>query len=260
MDIKEYINTPVEIEKQLLSFFNRNQNITIFDIGACDGSDSIKYANLFPKSRILSFEPLPSNIDVFKEHLEEGKETNIEIVQVALSNQKGEAEFHVSSGCPDGRQDDNWDYGNKSSSLLMPESNNIKKYFNWLKFETKLNVKTTTIEEICREYRIDKIDFIHLDVQGAELMVLEGAGDLIENINIIWLEVEKICLYKGQPLMEQVSNFMSSKGFYKAYECSNEIDGDRLYVNNKYKKQSMLCKLIMKTEGFKKWVDRIKIF
>jgi hypothetical protein len=74
------------------------------------------------------------------------------------------------------------------------------------------------------------------------------------------MEVEKIYLYKGQPLMEQVSNFMDSNGFYKAYECLNEIDGDRLYVNNKCKKQSLLYKLITKTEDFKKWVRHIKTF
>lgn len=42
------------------------------------------------------------------------------------------------------------------------------------------------------ENKIDEVDFIHVDVQGAELKVLMGAKDYIIKIKATWLEVADI--------------------------------------------------------------------
>jgi hypothetical protein len=65
-----YLSTPIEIEKELLSFFEKNYSLIIFDIGSCDGLDSIKYKKLFVNAKIYAFEPLLKNITlVKKKHL-----------------------------------------------------------------------------------------------------------------------------------------------------------------------------------------------
>ena len=44
---ESYINSPVEIENELLHFFNKKEPLIIFDIGACEAEDSIRYSDLF---------------------------------------------------------------------------------------------------------------------------------------------------------------------------------------------------------------------
>lgn len=73
-----------------------------------------------------------------------------------------------------------------------------------------------------------------MDVQGAELLVLEGAGNFISNIKAIWLEVSKIEYYKGQPLESDIKNFMSKNGFVLVKDFKNSDQGDQLYVSKKY--------------------------
>lgn len=69
-----------------------------------------------------------------------------------------------------------------------------------------------------------------MDVQGAELMVLEGASDFISSIKVIWLEVSKVDLYQNQPLVEDVKKFMAInnfvliKDFLKQLQCDHFLN------------------------------------
>ena len=56
-------------------------------------------------------------------------------------------------------------------------------------------------------------DYAKLDVQGAELMVLEnGMGKLAEAV-VVEIEVEFVEIYRGQPLFGDIESFMRKKGF-----------------------------------------------
>lgn len=231
MNIDDYIKQPIEIKKELLKFFNPKDELIIFDIGACEGEDSIRYSNLFPNSKVFAFEPLPDNYRKIQENIKRYKKTNIFPYKEALSDEVGNATFYVSSGKPDGiNQDENWDYGNKSSSLLEPTTK-LKQIHNWLKFEDQISVQANTIVNFAKTNNLNYIDFMHIDVQGAELMVLEGAKEYHSKIKIIWLEVENLELYKQQPLKRQIEHYMKQNGFYKLKDTVNKIAGDQLYIN-----------------------------
>lgn len=228
---EQYLKAEIQIKKELLSFFKTDSELTIFDIGCCEGLDTIKYSRLFPNSKIYCFEPIPSNFELIKTNLESSNIKNANPFQIALSDKIGQAEFHLSSGEPEGKETEDWRFGNKSSSLLPPKK--TKEVVPWLKFENTINIPTDTIFNFCRKNNLDRIDFIHMDVQGAELMVLKGAEDLLSRIGMIWLEVEAIELYDGQPLKSEVEKFMQKNGFSKWEDTVNNIAGDQLYVNQK---------------------------
>lgn len=229
---QQYIKKKNLISKQLGIFFNPKNNIIIFDIGACEGLDSIKYSLQFPNSKIYSFEPLKGNIEIIKKNLVEYKIKNVNIVDKALSNKVSKEFFYVSSASAEKNEPD-WNYGNKSSSLYEPNKELIQKHYKWLQFKKKIEVETTTIYEFCINKNIQTIDFIHMDVQGAELNVLDGAKKILNNILLIWLEVENIELYKNQPLKKEIENFMHQWGFKKLVDTVNYISGDQLYINKK---------------------------
>ena len=227
---EEYLNSPFEIQNELNSFFKLNNVKTILDIGACDGLDSIKYAKLYPFSKVYSFEPLLKNFKLIERNLRKYNINNVYPVNLALSTEKGNATFYVSSGRPQ-EIDKNieWDFGNKSSSLLEP--NKTVEVHPWLKFDEQIIVKTDTVKNKMVEFEVETIDFIHMDVQGAELMVLKGTSDYISKIKMIWLEVENIELYKKQPLTADVEFFLKSNNFVKIKDTVNHIAGDQLWVN-----------------------------
>jgi FkbM family methyltransferase len=204
----------------------------IFDIGSCEGEDSIRYARLFPSARIWAIEPLPSNVDLIRANLARYGVDQVEVVAVALSDSVGHAIFHVSSGRPDGAPPDaGWDFGNKSSSLLPP-SGHLTAH-PWVHFDEAIEVETDRLDALAGRSGLTAIDYIHMDVQGAELRVLNGAGTLLDSIGVIWMEVEAVPLYRDQPLKPEIERFMKSRGFEKRLDTVGAVSGDQLYVNTR---------------------------
>jgi FkbM family methyltransferase len=216
------------VEKVLLHYFKSTDALTIFDIGSCDGQDAIRYSFLFPKSSVHSFEPIPDNIKSIQANLERARVMNVRVHALAMSNASGTAMMQVSSGTPDPTKT----HTSQSSSLLAPDKH--LEIYPWCKFDDELEVKTDTIKHFCQTNSISSVDFIHLDVQGAELMVLEGAGDLISGIKCIWLEVESVSLYKNQPLRKEVESFMHAHNFVLAKFRIGGFSGDQFYVQKDF--------------------------
>jgi FkbM family methyltransferase len=230
-DRNQFIHQPVEIEKELRLLFPDGSDLVIFDIGACEAEDSIRYSRFFPKSVIYSFEPLPQNVERAKKNLGNYSVQNVHLINKALSDKKGWSDFFVSSGQP-ADADEDWDFGNKSSSLLYPGK--AIEVTGFIKFNENIKVETTTLDSFCNENRIKKIDFIHMDVQGAEMMVLKGASNSLKFIKSIWLEVSTVHLYKEQALAEDIDLFMQRNNFIMVKDCLYGISGDRLYVSKHF--------------------------
>ena len=57
------------------------------------------------------------------------------------------------------------------------------------------------------------IDFLKIDVQGAELDVLRGAQRHLKDTAVIQVEAELVPMYEGQPLFADVDTFLRSQGF-----------------------------------------------
>ena len=227
-DRDKYIEAPHELEGELKIIFDSITPKIIFEIGACEGEDSVKYSRMFPGSDIYSFEPLPDNIDRLRDNLRKYHVSNVKNFQLALSDKIGETEFYVSSSTFS-KPEQNWDYGNKSSSLMPPKEH--LEIVDFIKFDKRIEVATTTLAEFCMVNGIRKIDYIHLDVQGAELLVLKGSQDFIKYVGAIWLEVSRKELYAKQPLYDEVVQFMTLNNFFLVKDTVNEITGDQLYLN-----------------------------
>ena len=68
-------------------------------------------------------------------------------------------------------------------------------------------------------YRLDDIeecpkpDFVKLDVQGAELLILENGREKISDAVVVETEVEFVEVYRGQPLFGELQMFMRDQGY-----------------------------------------------
>lgn len=233
MNLEKYLNDPLPIEKEL-KYYLQNKKIVIFDVGCCEGEDTIRYSNLFPESIIYSFEPHPDNFKKTIFNLEKYRVKNSKVFNFALSNLNSSIDFYLSEGHPpDLPSTGEWNYGNKSSSIFPPKE--LHEKYEWLRLKNKIKVDSITIDKFCEENNIKNIDLLHLDVQGAEILVLEGSKNMIDEIGLIWLEAEIVELYENQPLKDNVVDFLASN-FEKVKEIDNYLSCDMLFINKKLKK------------------------
>lgn len=233
-----YILSDSAITKDLKKLFNTTENLNILDIGGCEGEESIRYSRLFPRASIFVFEPLPQNQDLIRINIQKYSAENVRLLPIALSDRDGVEKFYVSSGQPEEKTKEmDWDFGNKSSSLLPPDKHT--EIVPWIKFNNVMEVDTKTLDRVMEELNISEVDFVHMDVQGAELKVLSGANMGLRRIKAIWLEVSDVTLYKDQPRRVDIEKFMKTNGFYLVKTSMHGGIGDQMYLNKSYFKRTL---------------------
>ena len=102
------------------------------------------------------------------------------------------------------------------SSLYPPNEPYLNRFMGLLDLvatDYTVDLETTTLNAFCQAEGIEAIDFLQIDVQGADLNVLKGASDLLKTTLAIQIEVEFSPLYQGQPLFADVDTYLRSRDF-----------------------------------------------
>jgi hypothetical protein len=103
-------------------------------------------------------------------------------------------------------------YVNETVSSALPETEKDHQEY--------IEIPMYTVDEVLKRKDIIKADFIKLDVQGFELEVLKGASKTLESAEVVLMEVSLIEINKGAPLINEVMQFMVSRGFICYDICS----------------------------------------
>jgi FkbM family methyltransferase len=191
----------ITINERINKFYIRQflpDNAIIVDAGAHHGYDSIDWAKILPKSKIYAFEPIPHVFEILKQYTQFYKQ--ITCLPFALSDTNGMAEMYVSSGGSDG-----------SSSLLKPKDHLVD--HPELTFDEKCTVQTFTLDEWAKNNNLRKIDFMWLDMQGAELLMLKQSTQILPTIHAIHMEVSTKETYENVPQYAEVADWMKTNGF-----------------------------------------------
>jgi FkbM family methyltransferase len=211
---------PLENFNELVSTFGADGPKRIADIGACDGLSSIKYCMTFLKAIVTAFEPREDNYKEMEDNIKEyGMAGRIITRRTALGDhEEKNAKFYRSYGQAEQVKDT--DTGKWSSSLLRPKEH-LKEH-TWCHFK----------EDVCDVTNLDSLklgpfDFIHIDVQGAELKVLNGAQEELKQVEAIWMEVANIELYEGQPTRRELLDWLGLRRFKLIKDtCCDKKYGD----------------------------------
>ena len=97
----------------------------------------------------------------------------------------------------------------------------------------KLHLKSVTIDTFFERNALDasKYDFWNFDIQGAELMALQGATHSIKYAKAIYLEVNEKELYKHCGLIQEIDAFLSTYKFKRVLtNMTRHGWGDALYI------------------------------
>ena len=71
----------------------------------------------------------------------------------------------------------------------------------------------TTLNDVIDEFQLKGNYFIKLDVQGAEMDVLNGASRLLPHTEVLLLEVSLLNYNEGAPLFAEIIGYLNSKNF-----------------------------------------------
>ena len=202
-DIKQYV------KKRL------GDKPVVVEVGAHYGEDSVRFLSVMNASNVHCFEPDPRNIHIFKKHITDSR---ISLYEYAVSDSN----------------EDFVDFNLSYSSNVKPKM--FKKYY-WIDkdeyLDMKLNasgasslrkghplldggevvqVKTIRLDTWAKENNVEQIDFLWIDVQGAERGVIAGLGEMSDSIKCVWVEFGEDG-YDGYMSGKETISLFSSLGF-----------------------------------------------
>jgi FkbM family methyltransferase len=131
----------------------------VIDAGACWGDTALYFAHeVGAGGQVLSFEFIPSNLRILKRNLQANPHVGgrVTIVPQPLWDRADQALYYV-----------DWGPGSRVSFQKLrgdfPET----------------KTSTTTVDDVVRTFELPRVDFIKMDIEGAELHALKGAEQTI---------------------------------------------------------------------------------
>ncbi|MEM2291970.1 MAG: FkbM family methyltransferase [Nitrososphaerota archaeon] len=174
---------------------------TVIDVGVAYGTFELYR---FPDAKYILIEPLREFEPFLKKIC---KKYDAEYVLAAASDHPGIIEIKV--------------HNNLTSSSIFEETSGVFKGFS-------RKVPAVTIDDVCKERKLKGPYVIKIDVQGAELKVLDGAKNVLKDAELVILEVSLFQFYVGGPQFYDVITYMKEHGFvvYDFYNGHNRpFDG-----------------------------------
>ena len=154
---------PGSYEPQTERFIRQNvkPGMTVLDIGANTGYMTILLADMVGAyGQVHSFEPMPANYELLRKNVDANGLNQVHLHNFALSDRKGEATLHIDPGN---------DGGNTIGNVAGEGWNG----------HSAITVATEALDDFLGRAGIGKVDFIKIDVEGAESLVFAGAHKLL---------------------------------------------------------------------------------
>ncbi|HEV7699456.1 MAG TPA: FkbM family methyltransferase [Pyrinomonadaceae bacterium] len=134
---------------------------TCIDAGANFGWYATMFSKLAgPEGRVVAFEPVSDTFTELQRNVAlQGSPSNLTIEPMALGDRSGEIDLYLGEGQSTGH-----------ASFAKPNS----------KIVSSARAKLRTLDIYLDENKIEAVDLIKIDVEGAELMLLAGANKLFD--------------------------------------------------------------------------------
>jgi hypothetical protein len=192
----------------------------IIQVGANDGGEIPIF--LQHTNNILCFEPVDEARNECYNKILNYPNTNITISDYVISNKVGEIDFFIGQAS-----------GNSSMFDLNPER---PAFHHWNNHDRKVTMRSTTLDSYFEENNTldpKNYNYLYMDVQGAEHLVLLGAPNTLKHIDCIWMEVSYFEIYFNTMLFEDMTKLCNSLGYelyYHKESPHNQNQGDALYI------------------------------
>jgi FkbM family methyltransferase len=143
-------------EKELHPYLNLKAGVFV-DVGAHIGKYTVALGKkIGNRGKVISIEPETENFNLLKKNVNLNKLTNVFLQNTACAEQDGEAMLNI----------------HKDQPTLHSF------YIN--RGPSQIRVKTVKLDTIIQNFKIDRVDLVKIDVEGAEIDVLRGASDILK--------------------------------------------------------------------------------
>jgi FkbM family methyltransferase len=172
------------------------------DIGANIGHMTLHLARkVGPSGKVFAFEPVPHIYQKLQNNIKRNSFENIvSAYELALSNQTGMATIGYADNLIE----------NQGMGSLVNIKNDVVTY--------QRQIQTKTIDEFVREMKIKGVDFLKIDIQGAEILLLDGGKEVFSSLSpdlVIEISPSDLacCGHSPHDLIDRLMNYN-----YKIYE------------------------------------------
>jgi FkbM family methyltransferase len=198
-DARCFYDSYIEIWKDGIYKFNTSSECpVIIDCGANMGVSVLFFAKEYPKAKIIAFEPETAIYQVLQNNIASFHLTNVELHCKAVWDSVTTLEFMT-------------DHGMGGSVTNT--------------FSNQASTKVETVR--LADYLNQRVDFLKLDIEGAEYTVLKDCEPLLKNVQHIFVEYHSY-INKEQKL-EEVLNMLKGAGF--RYHLKQSFSQQRPFVD-----------------------------
>ena len=188
----------------------------IIHVGAHKGKEIEKYQEMGVR-QIVFIEANPLVFERLKENVI--GHSNVIVESCAIGNQDGFVKLHVTSM--------------DQSSSILPLKKHIEVYPD-IKESSQVTVPCKKLDTLLQELSLNPSDYniLNIDIQGAELLALQGATNWLRYVDAINTEVNYEELYEGCALIDDIDNFLEDYGFERVATTTpyHPTWGDAFYV------------------------------
>lgn len=186
-----------------------NKNDVVVDVGANIGALTVIAATKAHKGKVFAFEPT-SIVEQLRTNVKINNFQNVTISELVVSHKVGTVSFTISDH-------------SEVSHITTPKKN-----------EKSVKKKATSLDAFL-DRKVKRVDFLKIDVEGAEFAVLQGARSLLsrQKIGLVLFEFgSKNELYGST--FKTIHTFLSKYG-YSVYQFhgQNLVKIDETFVTNK---------------------------
>ncbi len=203
-------------------------NPVMIEAGTCAAEDTLRFKKMFPGATIHTFEPNRTLNQISADNIKKefgdydtpviGRTLNwgaakIHLYQYALMNALTEVTFYESEFPHTSSL-----HANNFQNIKVPEtvlkSLEVEKQTD-LKIwpEEPVKAQGISIDQWADMYKVEKVDYLWLDVEGSELIVLQGAKEMLPKMSVISLELNFQEFRKGGALFNEVYDYLQTRGF-----------------------------------------------
>lgn len=170
-------------ENQIYRFKADRDNPRIIDGGANIGLSILYFKSLYPNAEIIAFEPDEKIFQVLEKNIENSPNSHsISLIHKALWNEETVLSFNAEGA----------DAGRINQDLQTPQS---------------LQISTVRLRSYLEEFT----DFLKIDIEGAELEVIQDCQDLLCNVQHLFIEYHS---FLGKPQqLSKLLDIISNAGF-----------------------------------------------
>ncbi len=199
--------TPKQIERLTAYYFMYQylprEGDTIVDVGAGTGWETLLFSRSVGISgRVISIEAHPKVFRCLSKMRTENRLENVTLVQAAVADQEGEVQF---------------------SDSPEHEANSI------IGLVSGIRVACTTLDYIFRSQELSGVDFLKMNIEGAERLALSGMGEMLRKTKNVCIACHDFLADEGGPdelrTKADVIAFLKHNGFVVSLR---ESEGDFL--------------------------------